>query len=213
MTVSPSGNLFMRDVIISGTPNSRPGLRINGGSAWIEQSKIVNNTGGGIVVEGGGTLMLENSFVGGLASDVPTVIVNDGSFNIVYSTIGATAVGTTALECADGTGSSIRNSIVVFSNGVDPNGGELLCPNIDLGNNALEGNFGGSNVSLGDMSTGWFTNLNGGFNSGEFFLSGSHPDEINTAARWQAGDPATDIDGDPRPTTDGSEDYAGADRP
>jgi hypothetical protein len=30
---------------------------------------------------------------------------------------------------------------------------------------------------------------------------------------WQTGDPATDIDGDARPTTDGTPDYAGADVP
>jgi hypothetical protein len=36
---------------------------------------------------------------------------------------------------------------------------------------------------------------------------------IDTAAIWQTGDPTTDIDGDPRPSTDGSPDIAGADIP
>jgi hypothetical protein len=37
------------------------------------------------------------------------------------------------------------------------------------------------------------------------------PVEIHTAAEWNTGDPATDIDGDPRPDVAGTADVAGAD--
>jgi hypothetical protein len=39
-----------------------------------------------------------------------------------------------------------------------------------------------------------------------------YPTEIETAALWETGDPTTDIDGDSRPVTDGTPDFAGADR-
>src|SRR5690606_7163277 len=52
--VTAAGDLFMRGVSIEGTQGGGSGLFINGGNAWIEQSKVVNNTGGGIVVENGG---------------------------------------------------------------------------------------------------------------------------------------------------------------
>jgi hypothetical protein len=55
----------------------------------------------------------------------------------------------------------------------------------------------------------WFVS----YAAGDFHLSGTHPAVINTAAIWITGDPPTDIDGDPRPTTDGTPDVAGADVP
>lgn len=44
-------------------------------------------------------------------------------------------------------------------------------------------------------------------------LVGVSSDMIDTAATWITNDPTTDIDGDPRPMTDGSPDVAGADVP
>lgn len=66
----------------------------------------------------------------------------------------------------------------------------------------------GDNTALGPMNTNWFVPA---FNQGDLHLSGTHPVEIETAATWLAGDPATDIDGDARPTMDGAADFAGAD--
>jgi hypothetical protein len=53
----------------------------------------------------------------------------------------------------------------------------------------------------------------GGFANGNFHLSASAPPDILSSAQWQAGDPAADIDGDARPTEDGTADVAGADVP
>jgi len=52
-----------------------------------------------------------------------------------------------------------------------------------------------------------------GFGTGDFSLTAMRPPAIDTTAQWNEGDPLTDIDGDPRPTTDGAADYAGADVP
>ena len=59
------------------------------------------------------------------------------------------------------------------------------------------------------MQTTWFAN----WANGDLRLSPTAPAALATAAKWQLGDPTTDIDGDLRPTTDGADDYAGADIP
>ncbi len=66
------------------------------------------------------------------------------------------------------------------------------------------------NVELGPMAnTMWFVD----YPNGNFHLTPNAPAALSTAATWQTGDPKTDIDGDLRPTTDGTADYAGADIP
>ena len=201
LTVSPSGDLFMRNMVISGTLNTQPGILVNSGGAWVEQSRIVNNTGGGIVVDGGGTLVIENSFVGGgNVTGVRAVDVVNGTVDVTYSTLGAGfGSGAAGLLCADGTGSSIRNSIVLTYGG-DP---ELVCDNA-----AMSGNITEMDVPAFDDQSGWFLD----FSNGDFHLvPGMYPAAIDTAAQWQTGDPTTDIDGDARPTRDGTPDSAGAD--
>jgi hypothetical protein len=199
-----SGNLFMRGMSLSYSGYPTLGLVVDGGNAWIEQSKIVNNSGGGILVDGGGSLVLTNSFVGGSA-DSPALRVNDGTFELLYVTVGLPpSVGGPALECTDGSSSMMRNSLITSVH-ADP---EVDCPNLSVSTSALE-MFLGDNVSLGDMDVGWFD----GYLAGDYHLSGTHPPAIDTAATWLSGDPTTDIDGDPRPTTDQSPDVAGADIP
>jgi hypothetical protein len=53
----------------------------------------------------------------------------------------------------------------------------------------------------------WFPNIG----TSDFHIEMGAP--FADVAQWNTGDPTTDIDGEPRPTTDGATDYAGADRP
>ncbi len=226
LTIGPGGVLFLRGVDITNTTDA-PGIQVNGGGAWLDEctvsdndlgmsltggtatvrrSRIVNNSGGGIVVDGGGSLVLENSFVGGDVSDVDAVLVIDGSAQINYSTLaGGGDFGETAsaLTCEPGSVISIRNSVIVAASA----GPELVCDDATVTSSALEGMVG-DNVVLGDLDPGWFAD----YLSGDFSLSDVHPPLIDTAATWLDGDPATDINGDARPTTDGASDFAGADR-
>jgi hypothetical protein len=100
----------------------------------------------------------------------------------------------------------IRNSLVVSRAG----SAEIQsCTGATITSSALEMQVAG-NVDLPEMTdTSRFLN----FNTGDFHLSGTQPAEIAMAATWLAGDPSTDIDGDPRPATDGTLDHAGADVP
>jgi len=203
ITVGASGTLFMRGVRISGT--AVEGFRVSGGSAWIDQGWIVNNSGGGIVVAGGGMCRVTNSFVGGDVSDRDAVSVTGGSAEVVYTTMLAGFGTSSALSCDDGSGTSVRNSLVVSRSDDD----EIQCPSVTVTTSATELDLGGDNTSLGAFDTAWLVPE---FAQGDFSLSGNQPAGIATAAIWLTGDPATDIDGEPRPETDGAEDFAGADR-
>lgn len=169
----------------------------------VRRSRIVNNTGGGVLATNGCQLHIENSFVGGDVSDTNAMEINGGIATISYSTLGAGFGSATALTCNAMATVEVRNSLLIARAGGD----ELSCSGaFDF--NATETDLGGTNTTLGEMTdTSWFM----GFAMGNFALSGTQPSPLATAAQWQDGDPVVDIDGDPRPTVDGTRDYAGAD--
>ncbi|KIG14937.1 hypothetical protein DB30_06239 [Enhygromyxa salina] len=204
LTVAPSGLLFLRGVAMTGTQNGGEGLAITGGQAWIEQAKITNNAGGGILVDGGGTLVLENSFVGGDVSNKAAIDIVDGALQMSFTTVGSGFGTSAALRCTDGGATTVRNSLLVSASDAD----EVQCSGVSVTDSALEMSMG-NNVALGALMADWFLD----FDSGDFHLiPNMYPAAIDTAATWQTGDPPTDIDGDPRPTQDGTPDFAGADR-
>jgi hypothetical protein len=104
------------------------------------------------------------------------------------------------LRCTTPVAVEIRNSIVVTQGGTPPD--ELSCGSASVATSATE-------VDVGNFVIGWF----GNYNAGDFSLSGTGATTFADIAVWEAGDPATDIDGDLRPDVDGSPDYAGADVP
>ena len=84
-----------------------------------------------------------------------------------------------------------------------------------VANSATEMDLGGSNVSVGDMemASGWAIWFDNAI-VGNFHLSGPGQDVFTLGqAQWQDGDPAVDIDGDPRPKGGGAPDRPGADVP
>jgi hypothetical protein len=82
----------------------------------------------------------------------------------------------------------------------------LQCTDAQVSDSALEEMVTG-NVALGPMNKDWFED----YEVGDFHLTDNPPETINLAAKWKTGDPVTDIDGDDRPMTNGSPDFAGAD--
>lgn len=204
-TVTADARLYMRGVSASETPMGGRGLEVDGGQAYLQQCRVVNNGGGGISVTAGGHLVLENSYVGGDVSDRVALAMDGGTLEASYVTFAAGFGNSAALTCADGAGKSVRNSLLVSRSG-NP---ELACPNLTITTSALEAMVG-DNVALGDVNVMWFVD----FASGNFGLNAAMvPAIVATAATWQAGDPTTDIDGDARPDVAGSPDYAGADIP
>ena len=213
LTAGGSPQLTVTDatVLISGIEFSSnvsttdPALLVDGGQAWVDRGRIVLNQGGGIEVENSGTLVLRSSFIGSVI-DTTTVGIQASTVDILYSTLGASLGDTAAIQCDGASSVTLRNSLVVSRADTQ----EVICSSLTASYTAAEMMLeGDTNVSLGDMDTNWFLDYNGG----DLHLTGNAPDEIATTAQWQNGDPTIDIDGQPRPSTDGAEDVAGADIP
>ena len=208
-TIHGGSTLYLARVSASGTQNGGRGVLIDGGSAWVQRCKVVNNSGGGIVVDGGGNLVLDNSFVGGNVTDVAALAVADGTAQVLYSTLAAglkLVVDPTALSCTMGDQTTVRNSILV-SPAAEP---AVACSGATIESCVLEDTTDFPNNAEVAFSPTWFVN----YATGDFSLNTmTVPAIVTTAAIWQSGDPTTDIDGDLRPTTPGTPDYAGADIP
>jgi len=91
----------------------------------------------------------------------------------------------------------VRNSILLSADTVP----EVQCAGATLSSSVTE-------ADVGFMSS-WFMS----YGVGDFHLTAAGEAVFADVAQWQQGDPVTDIDGNPRPTTDSSLDYAGADVP
>lgn len=180
------------------------GVVVDGAFAWFDRTRIVGNDGGGILAQNGAQLTLRNCFAGGnVEADV--LELQASSADVIFTTLGAGLGVTTSISCdAVGT-ANVRNSLIVSRSDED----EVACGNVDATYTASETMLDGTgNVALGAMVTTWFTDFNGG----DFHLT-TAPAVVGNTAQWEAGDPAIDIDGDDRPSTDGASDFAGADRP
>lgn len=182
------------------------GLLVDDATVFVDRSRIVQNTSGGIRAQNGAQLSIRSSFVGGSVNNVPAFDVNNATATLSYVTIGAGFGTARALTCNATSTVEAKSSIFVSE---DSGGAEVLCLPATIEHSATELDLGGTNVALGDVSTGWFV----GYSTGDFHLAPSHPIAIDTAALFQLGDPPTDIDGDPRPTVDATPDFAGADVP
>jgi hypothetical protein len=204
LTVGPGSTVVMDGLELRANQSSTvPGLRVSG-HACIDRSHIVANAGSGIVAQTNSELVVRNSFVGGNGSG------GDGSYGIdvigadvrvLYSTIARndeTAVD--SIHCSGGT-VDVRNSIVI---GRDAS--SIECPGIAIVDSALDEDVDG-NVNVGAANLAWFTSGTGG----DFHLTATGATVFADIARWTDGDPMLDIDGDARPTTNDTPDFAGAD--
>jgi len=199
------GTVLLDGIQMSGNGSSMdPGLLVDGGRAWVDRGRIVDNNGGGIVAQAGAELVLRSSFVGGDVSDRVAVQLDDANAEVLYSTLGAGFGTGVALACTLGSTVDVRNSMMVSRNAE----AEVQCTPATIGYSAAEMDLGDTNTALGDMNVSWFADFGGG----NFHLA-TPPATIATAAQWEDGDPLTDIDEEARPQLDGAPDVAGADVP
>jgi len=180
------------------------GLVVDEAFTWVDRGRIVQNAGGGVLAQNGAELVLRNCFVGGNA-EANVLDIQGSTATVLYSSVGAGLGVTAAVVCDAGSMVDVRNSILVSRSNDD----ELQCTMATVNNSATELDIGGTNTSAGPMEVSWFED----FNSGDFHLTTMVPIAVGGAARWEEGDPPTDIDGDPRPAVDATPDYAGADVP
>lgn len=204
LTVSTGATVFLEGLRMSENPSAE-GLRVDAGTTWVDRSAIVNNNDGGIVLQNAATLTLRNSFVTG-GNDTPIALSSQsGTAEIFYSTLVSSGFDTPrALSCAPTDSVTVRNSILVTEGGSV--GEEVNCAGAQLSNSATEETVGA--FPDGDAES-WFV----GLGQGNLRLQNEGLTVFEDIATWELGDPPVDIDGDPRPTTDGTPDYAGADVP
>ena len=209
------------------------GVFCNGGELWIDRTQIVDrkglgveglncalrlrqsriylNLGGGLKLTGGG-VHLENSFVvsnGGSFATVSGVVLSNGAtLDALYATLAdnnGKAGVEDSLDCSNAGEVKLHNTILFgqsAASSVDCAGAIATHSVVDAV--ALKGE---ATEVIDALDPAWFVEPM----TGNFHLEPGMPFE--DVAVWQAGYPAVDYDGDPRPKGDGDPDYAGADRP
>ena len=218
LVVSGMGATAILQGVVLTARNLRPGLRVNNsGQVWVDRARIIENGGGGVVVEQDAEAVLRNCFIGGNEWRGNAVSVVQGRARVLYSTL--MGVGNfQGLRCDDATSVVVRNSIIVTFDNPNVNGDTMGidCSGtvVDITSTATDSIFPGTgNVSVGQMlydnPDAWFVD----YANEDFHLENDGPDVFADIAQWQPGDPLVDIDGDPRPNIEGSSDHAGADRP
>ncbi|WP_266222064.1 hypothetical protein [Paraliomyxa miuraensis] len=199
------GTVFLDGLRLSDNSSSAA-LYMTGGQAWLDRTSLVNNIHGAYIV-GGAELMIRNCFVGSFFGGVNRSalrVYSTSSATIVSSTLIGDGPAGTSLYCDNPFSVTARNSIMVSANVTN------YCPIVDVSNSVTSVDVPDTgNLQVGALSTAWFTNIA----SGNFHLSPSGQSAFAYIAQWQLGDPTTDIDGDPRPTTHGTPDFPGADVP
>ncbi|MEM9459657.1 MAG: hypothetical protein AAGF11_36100 [Myxococcota bacterium] len=221
LAVNTGATVLFGGIQFSGNDSSsEPALRVNGGQVWVERGRIVWNDGGGIVVENSGALVLRNSFVGDGTNGDNALTVDGASAEVLYSTLGTgfdNFGDVFPVFCIGNVTVSIRNSLLISLD----DGEELSCSMATVTNTASETLISGmGNVALGDVGMSWFVDIT----AGDFHLN-NPPSILATTAVWETDvpidivglegidDPSIDIDGEPRPDSDGTADYTGADVP
>jgi hypothetical protein len=186
------------------------GIEADGATVYLDETEVVQNTGGGITLTGGASLFSRNTMIGRNGDTFDStrgILANASSFEILYSSVVANDgdTGSSSIECSGAGSRVIRNSIV--TDGAP--GGSIACSGVDVSYSSIDtAGIGGEGTVVNDDPIGdWFVSIAGG----NFRLEAGHP--FDGIAEWQAGDPPWDIDLDDRPTTDGSPDVAGADVP
>jgi hypothetical protein len=206
LTLEAGAEVYIQGVRIAGTQGAL-GIVVSG-ELWLDRSMVVNNVGGGLLVDGGAAVV-RNAFVGGNNTDVNVIEVLDGQMSIVFSTLiaGPITVGEPAALACSGGEVSVRNSIIAGTS-MAP---EVTCDNVMIESSVLEDAAAFPGNAMMTFAPATWPGA-GGLTNADYHLNDEQPPVIDTAAAWQPGDPLVDIDGDPRPHDD-TPTAAGADLP
>ncbi len=183
---SSSGSvLWLDDMRIDGYPN----VGVSGaGEGHIRRSRITaGNTA--LVWQGGDPLELHTTALGPGAT-IGFRTLGSPSLDVRYVTI---AGNTTSLACDASPGPSgvIRNSLLAGT--ADPAISGTACELLTYVGNAVDQ--AGYGALIDHYDSAWFSDAA----SSDFHLTSSGAAEVGAAATWASGDPALDIDGEPRP--------------
>ncbi len=233
------GGLALIDHLQIGYASEDPGVTCSsGGSIWVDDSRIVNrkqigvdagsncelvfrrseisaNSGGG-VQQSGGSLRMENTFVVGNGngfSEVGGISTTQGAeLDLVYvSLLANNSKNKTgkSMSCSAETSGLVENSIILDD---DAGVASVECAGLTFEYSVLDNcklATGTNTCKENGLEAAWFVSPQ----TNNFHIKAGSMNPFKDAALWINGQPLTDYDGDPRPTVDGSVDYAGADVP
>ena len=194
-----STSVYVARVVLRGSTMA-PALSLEGGHLDMQGSRLSQNPGGSLYVGPGASVHVENSMIatttytGGRGIDV-----DGGEAVVSYSSMVIGAIDSTVV-CTQGSVVEIRDSIVL---NMAP-GNEFDCET-----SVFEGSVTTADVGQPPYDFVWFDNQF----AGDLHLRPEGAAVFADYAQWNTGDPATDIDGDPRPRVDGTPDFPGADVP
>ncbi len=196
--------------------NTQHGVEALDCDTFHRRSVITQNSKGGMASYGAGLTRLENSYVtanGNLVSEFGGIrSAQSNELEIVYSTlIGNDGDQAASIQCVEAQGGSIRNSVVIGRT----NNPSVDCMDAVVSNSLVDGGDmqGESNmIAMGSDVKPWFEDPVGGVFRVRALVD-EMPSPIAEVASWAAGDPSWDYDADPRPASEGSPDFPGADVP
>lgn len=208
--VCAGAQIFGDDVVFA---SNRQGYVGTDCSANFKRTVFYKNTSGALTAIGAGTTWVTNSYVSNNGSNAEStyggLLTGQGQeLHLVYSTVlnNLSETGARSLQCTVDAGpTEVRNSVVIafVSPSIDCAGATIEHSAIDDGK--MEGDTNLQAVMADAMN--WFDPQVAG-------IYKAKPDTpLKELAMWNDGDPKADFNGDPRPATMGSADYAGADRP
>lgn len=188
--------------------SAKAGLSATVSDLRVHRTLIANNGLVGIDVSGG-SLSLVNTFVtinGKIGKGGGISAHDTATLKLLYTTVianEAAAGFAPNIVCDEGQGwdVTVRNSAIIAK------GGDSLNCVATVTTSAVDGMVTGDGNFLIDFDT-----LPTYFAAQGGIYSAKAQTALATVGRWLAGDPATDFDGDLRPTQDGAPDFAGADR-
>src|SRR5690606_19339842 len=88
----PAGSTVLLDGLRLSGNSDNVALLLDGGQAWVDRSRIIQNAGGGIVANNGAELTVRNCFVGSSTPDVDAIALNNSSLDVLYTTVGGGGV-------------------------------------------------------------------------------------------------------------------------
>jgi hypothetical protein len=194
------------------TNNLARGLDADDCQVHVRRSQLTLNSGDGIHVITSSALFLESSVVGrngDSAAPSSGLSATSSTLTVLYSTIagnnGNLAGGGDSVSCVSGASATFRNTIVVAESA-----SSVDCPGATATYSAIDDAdlTDATNALLPPFDAAWFQSVP----AGDFHLVAAGSPFADVAS-WRLGDPATDLEGDLRPTTDASPDWPGADVP
>ena len=203
--------LWLDDLTVG---DSADGVVLELCKARLRRVLVVDNTGDGIAVANSGELVLESSVVAnGGASDAPTAGLRvsgaASAVRAVYTTVAnneSNAEGRN-VYCEGGDVVDIRNSIVV-----SPGLNSISCAVVDVSYSVHDNSglpIGHDNNSVDTFGASWWDDIG----NSDFHVAAPGMSVFGGRARWELGDPMSDLDGQSRSAYPGQTNFAGADEP